>query len=90
MNNEEKILQILEQVNGRLDKMDGRFDKMDGRFDKLETKVDRIDKTVIKIENEHGQKIAALFDGHTQNTQILERIEKEVSRQEEIILRKVL
>ena len=29
MNNEEKILELLEQMNGRLDKMDGRLDKLE-------------------------------------------------------------
>jgi len=55
----------------------------------LKETVSSINKTVIKIENEHGNKLSALFDGWKQNTDKLDRIEKEVSRQDEIILRKV-
>lgn len=36
MNNEEKILTILERMDGRMDKLDSRMDKLDGRIDKLE------------------------------------------------------
>ena len=36
MNNENKILSILEKMDARLDKMDARLDKMDTRLDKLE------------------------------------------------------
>lgn len=46
-------------------------------------------KTNMVIENEIKPNIKALFDGHIQNSEKLDRIEKEVSRQEEIILRKV-
>ncbi len=48
--------------------------------------VKSIKETVIKIENEHGQKLAALFDGYKQNSEILtdhtlrlERIEDKVT-----------
>lgn len=46
-------------------------------------------ESVAKIEVEHGEKLAILFDGQEQHKQILERIEKEVTRHEEIILRNV-
>ena len=36
MNNEEKILGMLEQINRRLDSMDGRFDGIDGRLDGMD------------------------------------------------------
>ncbi|MBT9172672.1 MAG: hypothetical protein DDT21_01058 [Syntrophomonadaceae bacterium] len=44
---------------------------------------------VIKIEHDHGQKLGALFDGQAQNSEKLDRIEAEVSRHEEIILRRI-
>ena len=46
-------------------------------------------KTDLTIENEIKPKIEALFDGYYQNSDKLDRIEQEVSRQEEFILRKV-
>jgi hypothetical protein len=48
-----------------------------------------ITETVIKIENDHGQKLGALFDGYKSNSEKLDRIETEVSKHEEIILRRI-
>ena len=62
---------------------------LDKRIGGLEDKVQKIENTVINIENDHGGKLKALFDGYVQNSEKLDRIEKEVSRQEEVILRKV-
>ena len=64
MNNEEKILAMLEQLqqgqadtNARLDKVDMRLDKVDARLDnleqgqaKLEAKVDNLEQGQIKLE----------------------------------------
>ena len=50
MNNEEKILVLLEQhsemfaqINSRLDKMDERLNRMDSRLDKMDERLDRMD-----------------------------------------------
>lgn len=44
---------------------------------------------VIHIEEEHGKKLTALFDGYKQNSDKLYRIEMEVSRHDEFIMRRV-
>lgn len=51
MNNEEKILALLEQhsemfsaINSRLNKMDSRLDKMDARLDKIDARLDRMEE----------------------------------------------
>lgn len=54
---------------------------------KLDKKSDKTD--IVKLENDIVPKIQALFDGYKQNTEKLDRIEKEVSKQEEIIMRRV-
>lgn len=46
-------------------------------------------KTNAVIENDIKPKIEALFDGYKQHGEQLNRIEKEVSKHEEIILRRV-
>jgi len=46
-------------------------------------------KTSIIIEHDLLPKITALFDGHIQNTQQLERIEHAVDKHEDIIIRKI-
>lgn len=50
MNNEERILALLEQhsemlakINSRLDKTDSRLDKMDSRLDIVESRLGKID-----------------------------------------------
>lgn len=48
-----------------------------------------IRKTNVVVENEIKPKIQALFDGYKQHGEQLARIEKEVSKHEEIILRRV-
>ncbi len=54
---------------------------------KLDEKADKND--IIRLENELNPKVKALFDGYKQHTDILERIENEVTKQEEIIMRRV-
>lgn len=48
-----------------------------------------VKETVIRIENDHGQKLGALFDGYKLVSEKLDRIEEEVAKHEEIILRKI-
>ena len=65
MNQEEKILTILESMQGdlstintRLDAMDKRFDAMDERLDAMDERFDNIDEALERIEttaNENGK-----------------------------------
>jgi hypothetical protein len=48
-----------------------------------------VEGIVIRIENDHGQKLGALFDGYKLNSEKLDRIEAEVAKHEEIILRRI-
>jgi len=66
-----------------------KVDTIGKKFDTLDKKVDTIDKVVIRMENDNNIQHSALFDGWKQNTQQLERIEKEVTKQEEIIMRRI-
>jgi len=50
---------------------------------------DQVRKISIAIENDIRPKVTALFDGHIQMNNQLDRIEKEVSRHEEVIIRTV-
>lgn len=47
-----------------------------------------IKNVVLNIEQEHGQKLDALFDGYKQNSEQLSRIEDEVAKDEEVVLRR--
>lgn len=74
--------ELLEIVAAQVGQLTQKVDRVDGE-------IQEIKKTVIHIENDHGDRRKALFDGYVQNSEKLDRIEKEVSRHEEVILRKV-
>lgn len=86
MNNEEKILNFLEKMYIDLQETKEQMQK---GFEKVNSELQEVKNTVTRIENEHGQKLGALFDGYKQNSDKLDRIEVEVSRHEEIILRRI-
>lgn len=76
MNNEEKILFTLERVCEKIALM--------------EEDVATLKRSVIIIENDHGKKLDALFDGQQMNSEKLDRIEKEVTRHDDILVRNAL
>lgn len=79
----EKLFDFMSQMYSEM--KDG-FKQVNERLAKVESEVK---KTNITIENDIMPKIEVLFDGHIQNSDKLDRIEKEVNRQDEIILRKI-
>ena len=83
----------LDNVDSRLNNVDSRLDSVDSRLDSMDSRLNNVEKEIrktnIKIENDIKPKIDALFDGYKQNTESLARIEEEVSKHEEIILRKI-
>lgn len=85
MTDRELLELIAAEVGGLKNSMGG----LETRMGNLEQEVQQIKNTVIYIENDHGDKLKALFDGYVQNSEKLNRIEKEVSKQEEIIMRRV-
>ena len=100
MTNEDKMFELMTQMYSefrgfKTEMLDFKTEMLGFKTEMLDfkteitEKVDSINKTVIKVENEHGKKLSALFDGWKQNTEQLEKIEKEVSRQDEVILRKI-
>ena len=59
MENEKKILTMLEalttgvsEINVRLDGMDQRFDKVEQRLDKIEQRLDKVERRLDKIESD--------------------------------------
>lgn len=66
-----------------------RFDGVDQRFDGIDKRLDGIDHRLAFIEQDHGKKFQALFDGNKQHSDQLDRIEEKVSEHEDIIVRKV-
>ena len=76
-------------IDNRFDGIDNRFEGIDNRLDGIDNRLDGIDRRLAFIEQDHGKKLQALFDGYTQHSDQLDRIEEKVSRHEDIIIRKV-
>ncbi len=71
------------------DFMTKMYSEMQKGFNKVDSRLTSVENVVTRIEHDHGQKLQALFDGYKQHTDQLERIEKEVSKHEEVILRRI-
>lgn len=98
-----ELIEFKEDTNRRFDTTDKKFDTIDERFDDIDKKINgleneftgikqSVNKTNMILEHDLMPKITVLFDGHIQNTQLLERIESTegtVNRHEDIIIRKV-
>lgn len=50
MNNEEKILLLLEKQGEHLERIDSRLDKMDSRLDKMDSRLDNIESRLDNLE----------------------------------------
>ncbi|HML36930.1 MAG TPA: hypothetical protein PKA19_05800 [Bacillota bacterium] len=93
---ETKVDSIETRMDGmetKMDRIETRMDSMGAKVDSMGTRLDKVEKSTARmelmIENDLKPKIEVLFDGYVQHGEQLARIEKEVSRQEEFILRKV-
>ena len=75
MKNEEVIIGLLTDMKAQLNSVEERLTRVEG--------------SVIRIENEHGAKLNALFDGQKQLSDKVGRIETEVSKHEEVIMRRL-
>lgn len=76
MDNEEKFFGLMEKMYSE---MQNGFKKVNLELQQTKNELQEVKKTVVRIENDHGQKLGALFDGHKLNSEKLDRIEAEVS-----------
>ena len=83
---DEKVFELMEKMYLEMQTMK---DAMNVGFNDVNNRLDKVEQTVIRIENDHGQKLTVLMDGYKQNSDKLDPIEKEVNKHEEIILRRV-
>lgn len=83
----------MDSMATKMGTMEAGMDSMATKMDGIETRLDKVEKSTVRtelmIENDVKPKIEVLFDGYVQHSEQLARIEREVSRQEEFILRKV-
>lgn len=65
------------------DKLFDLMSRMYNDMQDMKTDIKDVKERVINIENDHGKKLTALFDGYVQQAERLNRIEKEVSKHED-------
>ena len=82
----EKLFEFMTKMYSE---MQEGFKKVNTELSEVKTRLTSVENIVTRIEHDHGQKLQALFDGYKQHTDQLERIEKEVSRHDEFILRRI-
>lgn len=82
--------ELLELIAAQVSKLTTQFDSLTTQVDTLtkdmaeiKPRLTSIENTVIRIENDHGQKLGALFDGYKLNSEKLDRIEEEVAKHDE-------
>ena len=92
MNNEEKILTVLETMQGNLETMQGSMETMQSDISdlkngqaKLESDMAIVKGSVIRLEKDVG----VLADGHEMLNDKIDRIETHVAAGDEMILKRV-
>ena len=72
-------------VKGDIKRIDGSIKGIDSRIEIIDSRIKKID---FKLED-LDKKVELSLEGHKNNTEQLNRIESEVAKHEEIILRRV-
>ena len=81
--------ELLEYIAAQVGKLTQNIGELQAGQKDADIRLGKIENIVTRIENDHGEKLEALLDGYKQNAEKIGRIEKEVSKQEEIIMRRV-
>lgn len=69
--------------------MNSEFSKIKEEMQEIKTDVKDVKERVITMEDDNHKKFTALFDGYKQNSDKLDKIEDEVSKHEEVIIRRI-
>lgn len=87
MNNEEKILGMLERLtekvegmDQRMDRMEGRMDRMEGRMDRMEGRMDRMESDIsgikVRLDVDVQRQLNLLAEGHSRLVERLDALEE--------------
>ncbi len=74
---EGKTFQLLEKMYSEFIQFKEETNK---RFDSMDNKINVINKTVINIDQNHGEKLKALFDGYIQNAEGISKINEKIDK----------
>lgn len=65
------------------------YSEMKDGFSRLDSEMKDVKKTLLHIEQNHGKKLEVIFDGLTQHTDQLNRIEERLNKHDDIILKRI-
>ena len=82
MNNEEKILAILETMQADISDLKETQSSMQADINGLREDVDSVKNAVLLMENVHGEKLDALFDGYNQVYDVAKNIEHHIVKKD--------
>ena len=83
---DDKVFNLLEKM---YIEMNQKFDFVNSEICSLKTDVKGIKSQLTIMDHDNKIHFEALYDGYKQSIEKITRVEKEVTKQEEIILRKV-
>ncbi len=83
----ELMTQMYSEMQNGFKNIENRFEGIEGRLESVEGRLESVENTLFRIEQDHGNKLEALFDGYKQNAEKLNRIEIEVIKHEKFILK---
>lgn len=81
--------ELLELIASQVGVLTKDMTEVKDRLTGVEDRLTGVEGVVTRIENDHGQKLGALFDGQKLNSEKLDRIEAEVTRHDELILKQI-
>jgi hypothetical protein len=65
------------------------YAEMKEGFGRLDSEMKEVKKALLHIEQDHGKKLEVIFDGLTQHTDQLNRIEERLNKHDDIILKRI-
>lgn len=80
---EDKVLGYLAELSQKMTEMDNRLST---KISNIDGRLINVEQTVIRIENNHGEKLAALFDGYELLRESQERLTTVVNQNTQAIL----
>lgn len=86
---QEGFSRVDNEMQGGFKTLNEKVDNLENRIVKVENRIVKVENRIVKMEYDNHRNFTALFDGYKQNAEILERVEKEVSKHEEVILRRI-
>lgn len=86
---EEKMFELMTKMYSEMQEMKGDMKEMKQDISGLKQDVSSLKKDMVRMEDKMDAKLSALFDGYKQNTEQIQELKKELSSQEEFIIKRV-